>query len=398
MRLFFVFVSVVSTLSFLQANIGNQIKRQASYLNSKGKMEKKIVRKLNDLAYAIIIQTKNLKKLKKKIDDLDVKIKSNEINIANKYKILNTLLGSNKELTFKKKSLEKKIVNIIAKDFSYYLIGDGNYIETKDSILVDEIMKKMDIVLKKEFRKFSSNYEKVNSKIRSGKKEIKNIKAEIDNSQKQRDKLLLLKRKREQAIVRLNREKRAYKRRLDRIKRDKLTIRATLERLKILKKEQKIKVSSSKKSKKTKLGVRQIGSSYQSSKVKRYRGTKTIAPLKSFVVKRKFGNYVDPIYNIKIFNESVTLESKIDNAKVKNILNGKVVFAKDTAVLDKVVIIENANGIHTIYAHLSKIAPTIRVGKKIRKGYVIGRVKNDLTFEVTQKNYHINPLELIRIN
>lgn len=81
---------------------------------------------------------------------------------------------------------------------------------------------------------------------------------------------------------------------------------------------------------------------------------------------------------------------------MKNVLDGKVIYAKDTAVLDKVVIVENRYGIHTIYAHLSKIAPTIKVGRKIKKGYIIGKVERDLTFEVTQKNYHINPLELIR--
>jgi len=142
--------------------------------------------------------------------------------------------------------------------------------------------------------------------------------------------------------------------------------------------------------------VRQIGSSYQNSRVKKYKGKKTIAPLDSFTIKRKFGRYTDPIYKIKIFNESVILTSKIKNAKVKNVLNGKVVYAKNTAVLDRVVIVENSYGIHTIYAHLSKIAPTIKVGKKIKKGYVIGRVEKDLSFEVTQKSYHINPLELIR--
>lgn len=145
-----------------------------------------------------------------------------------------------------------------------------------------------------------------------------------------------------------------------------------------------------------KLTVRQIGSSYQNSRVKKYKGRKTISPLDSFTVKRKFGSYIDPIYKMKIFNESVILTSKTKNAKVKNVLNGKVIYAKDTAVLDKVVIVENSYGIHTIYAHLSKIAPTIKVGKKIKKGYVIGRVKDDLSFEVTQKSYHINPLELIR--
>uniref|UniRef100_UPI00263A1100 murein hydrolase activator EnvC family protein n=1 Tax=uncultured Campylobacter sp. TaxID=218934 RepID=UPI00263A1100 len=103
----------------------------------------------------------------------------------------------------------------------------------------------------------------------------------------------------------------------------------------------------------------------------------------------------DPIYNIKIFNESVVLSANSADAKVKSVFNGKVVFAKETAMLDKVVIIENPNGIHTIYAHLSQIAPTVKVGAKVQKGYVIGRVQRDLTFEVTQKNYHIDPLELI---
>jgi murein DD-endopeptidase MepM/ murein hydrolase activator NlpD len=46
---------------------------------------------------------------------------------------------------------------------------------------------------------------------------------------------------------------------------------------------------------------------------------------------------------------------------------------------------------------MDKIAPTIREGKKVKKGYVIGRVQKELMFEVTQKNRHIDPLELIRL-
>lgn len=45
-------------------------------------------------------------------------------------------------------------------------------------------------------------------------------------------------------------------------------------------------------------------------------------------------------------------------------LDGKIVFAKDTSMLARVVIVEHDNGIHTIYAHLDKIAPNIKVGKK----------------------------------
>ena len=91
------------------------------------------------------------------------------------------------------------------------------------------------------------------------------------------------------------------------------------------------------------------------------------------------------------------LSANSADAKVKSVFNGKVVFAKETAMLDKVVIIENPNAIHTIYAHLNQIPPTVRVGSNVKKGYIIGRIGSDLTFEVTQQNYHINPLDLISL-
>ena len=143
--------------------------------------------------------------------------------------------------------------------------------------------------------------------------------------------------------------------------------------------------------------IKQYGSSYQESRVAKYHGARTIAPLENAYVKRKFGNYTDPVYNIKIFNESIVLGTKSDNSQVKNVLNGEVVFVNETAVLGKVIIVKHTGNIHTIYAHLSQIAPTIKVGSIIKKGYVIGRISGDLTFEVTQANHHINPLELITL-
>ena len=92
------------------------------------------------------------------------------------------------------------------------------------------------------------------------------------------------------------------------------------------------------------------------------------------------------------------LRSKNSDARVKSVLDGKIVFAKQTNLLQKVVIVEHSNGLHTIYAHLDKIAPTVKLGKNVKKGEVLGRVKNDLTFEVTQEKFHINPLELISLN
>jgi septal ring factor EnvC (AmiA/AmiB activator) len=151
------------------------------------------------------------------------------------------------------------------------------------------------------------------------------------------------------------------------------------------------------KSKKQSERVRQINSSYQKEKVAVYRGGKTISPLKGAKLIKKFGTYVDPIYKIKIFNESITLLAPVSPAKVQNVLNGKVVFAGKSSMLGKVVVVEHGGRIHTVYAGLSKIAPTIRVGRKIRKGYVVGKVNRKLMFQATKNSKHINPLKLIRL-
>ncbi|MEA3523563.1 MAG: peptidoglycan DD-metalloendopeptidase family protein, partial [Campylobacterota bacterium] len=215
----------------------------------------------------------------------------------------------------------------------------------------------------------------------------------------------------------------AYEQSLTKLLKEKRTLKKTLVRLNIVKKEEIKDLKKKKEAKRReKLAreqakrdkieaekerenflvsskklpkVKQVGSSYQKIKTKRYRGKKTISPLDSYSVTKKFGPYTDPIYNIKIFNESISLKPKTSNAKVKNILNGKVVMAQEMAMLNNVVIVEHSNGLHTIYAHLDQIAPNIKKGKKIRKGSIIGRVNNELMLEVTQKNYHINPLQLI---
>ena len=143
--------------------------------------------------------------------------------------------------------------------------------------------------------------------------------------------------------------------------------------------------------------VRQVNSSYTPSKTYKYRGGKTVSPLPGAKLVKKFGTYVDPIYKIKIFNESITLQSPTVNSKVQNILNGKVVFAGKSSMLGKVVVVAHSKKIHTVYAGLSKIAPTIHVGAKIRKGYVVGKVNEKLIFQATKDSKHINPLKLIKI-
>jgi len=91
------------------------------------------------------------------------------------------------------------------------------------------------------------------------------------------------------------------------------------------------------------------------------------------------------------------MRTKKPNSIVRNIMNGKVVFAKEVASLGKTVIVKHQGSLHTIYANLSKIAPGIKAGQYVRSNTAIGRIEKELKFEVTMDNIPINPIELIRI-
>ncbi len=401
---FWFFLMSLLTLD-VYANTSKKISENAKTLESKIETEKKIHGKLQDIADDILEEEKNIEKIKEKIEHLSQNINDSQESVQRKQEYLERMVKDTQLLSLKKKDLEHKLIKIIAEDFSFYLISDSNYVDNEDGVLVDEVLQKMDVIMRKEIGQLSTNYKQINDQIASQSSEIKTLYTEIQSAKNKKDELLSLEKKRESSIAQLNAKKVNYKKQLDDIAKERDEIRATLEKLKIIKAQeetQRLAVENAKKQKireksvsTDKSDIRQIGSSYQNSHVKKYVGEKTIAPLESYRVKRRFGDYVDPIYKIKIFNESIVLSSKTSDAVVKSVLNGKVIFAKDTASMQKVIIIEHGDEIHTIYAHLSKIAPTIQVGQKIKKGYVIGRVDNDLTFEVTQKNFHIDPLELI---
>ena len=398
----FVWVCLLLSPLILSANTVQKINEKAKILEDKVQIERKIHGKLQDVASEIVSQENEIEKIKDKIETLQQTILQSQSAVERKYEYLEKLTKETQTLSSQKKDLEDKIIKIIAEDFAFYLIADSEYVENDDGVLVDEVLQKMDIIIRKEFGRLASDYKQVNEQINSQSQEIKTIRSEIQSAKNKHDELVALEKKKESSIIALNAKKESYKKQLDDIQKERDEIRTTLEQLKIIKVQEDNKLLAEKNAKRDKTSgnvgetnIRQIGSSYQNSNVKKYTGEKTIAPLDNFTVKRRFGDYVDPIYKIKIFNESVVLASNTPDATVKSVLNGKVVFAKDTASLQKVVIVENSDEIHTIYAHLSKIAPTIQVGQKIKKGYVLGRVDNDLTFEVTQKNYHIDPLELI---
>lgn len=396
MMKFLLFITLIFCTLFA-SNVSEKIKDQKNSINSAKKLENQINKKLEELAKDIIAGNKDVQNTAKQISELSKQVEALEDSAHSANVELDKLTSQNGELIKSQKDMELRMIKIISEDFAYDLVVPNDYSESQDSIIATEILLNLNSVMNSEFKKLAQDYEKTTNLIKSQSKKIESIKFDLREFRQKQASLKALQTKQKKNLEILNQDKVIYSKKLNDIKKQQNEMRKTLESLQILAakpKEEPKKQTQTKNTVKSD-DVRMIGSSYQAGNVKRYKGAKTIAPLDKFSVKQKFGDYVDPVYNIKIFNESVVLRSDTTDARVKNVLAGTIVFAKQTPILDKVVIVENSNGIHTIYAHLDKIAPTIKVGQKIKKGYVIGRVKQDLTFEVTQKNYHINPLELI---
>ena len=413
-RAFLLILAVCATL-FAAGTTANKTQSTKQNLKTKVEQEKRLNKKLDELAKSILSGEENVKTTAEQISALSVQVKELESSAKAADASLNTLIAQNKDLLAEQKRIEASLLAIISKRFAYDLIVPKNYIESEESIISAEILNSLTKDSQNQVNKIAKDYSKTINSIKSQTDKISAIKLDLAEFRSKQNKLIALQTKQKKDLAQLKSDKDSYEKELSAIQADQEELRKTLEKLAIIAKneeeekaraQQKAKLEEAKKAKNNeklasqsqktaKNDVRQVGSSYQMSQVKRYTGAKTIAPLEKFTLKQAFGDYTDPIYKIKIFNESVVLRSAFRDAVVKNVLDGKVVFAKETPLLQKVVIVENKDGIHTIYAHLSKIAPTIKVGARLKKGYVIGRVEQDLTFEVTQKNYHINPMELI---
>lgn len=332
---------------------------------------------------------------------------------------LSTLQSSQKDLQKLQNEIEEELAFAIAKNASLSLLLSDERAKNAESFITEEALKLIAKQTRNDIKSLESSYSGNHEAIKELQERINALRASIAEMDRKEHELKLSYEANQKALKELTAKTKAYETSLTKILKEQEALQSTLKRLNIVKAEEvkaeqeakrraKAQEEAQKEAQEASAtrqsmmvesrdlpDVKQVGSSYQNVKTKPYKGAKTIAPLEGYSVTKKFGPYTDPIYNIKIFNESVSLKPKERDAKVMNILNGKVVMAQETAMLNHVVIVEHDNGIHTIYAQLDQIAPTIKTGQKIKKGSIIGRVNGELMFEVTQQNYHINPLQLI---
>ena len=436
---FLLFLS--TNILFSATTIDKKIQKNKQSLNSSAKQEETTSLKIKELAEKIESQNSNIINLEKDIKQVNSDIDEHQKLLEDAKEKLDQLKSKSTDLIKEKTSNEEQIVNTIIEEFSISLALKLASENSLQELIDSEIYTLLSQHSKDKVLKLNNNYNVLSTNTKTNQKDIEKIASYIEDRQKTKEKLTSLKEKHSSSLVNLEEQHKSYQEELNKVAKQQDSLKNLLAELNILKEEENKKAEEEKRerlqqllaqkkadSKKTireeaqeedkapndeiqtaevrnqryaknlNLDVRKIGSSTDGVKIVKYKGESTIAPLRSFKVVKNFGTYYDPVYKIKLFNESIVLKSNEPKAKVVAVLNGKVVYAKKNAgMLENVVIIQHEGGLHTIYSHLDEISPTLVVGKWIKQGYVVGRVDDNLMFQATKDSSHIDPKDLFKI-
>jgi len=360
--------------------------------------------KMDRTAKAILRKERSVLLQQKEIGRLEADLEAKADSLKASRSALEATTLKQESLTAEQVQLRKAVSTLLARLVSLSVLHEDNNTLSADAVIATEIFKSLDAETAKSLKSLSRQYQKNQRTLGSLTRETAVLRNQISAIEQEKKALERAKRKNVAALKELHMKKKGYRKDLRALLTQQSALKKTLDQLNIVKQSSAQKAKEKKQQQRNEAllaskplpKVRSVGSSYHRASTRRYRGAKTIAPLAAYTVTKRYGTFTDPLYHIKIFNESVILKPKTGDAKVRAVFNGKVILAQETPLLENVVIIEHARGLHTIYAHLDRIAPTVRKGKRLKKGSIIGRVNDELMFEVTQKNDHIDPLTLFK--
>jgi septal ring factor EnvC (AmiA/AmiB activator) len=379
MKIFIIFVSII----LLNAS---NIDSTKTALNNTKLSIKQMNLKLNLLAKDIFKTQKDLKKINKRINSLNTQIAFLKNSLKNSTKTLKELNILKNSLMKKKAEIDKEILIFLTQN--YYI--NSKEINTLNDLIYTTLTEKILKALSQKINNLIQEKKLTKIKIDKINKQIIKINNQKKILEKKRKELLKLKRVQLNTLKLLNKQKEIYKAKLENMLKRQHNLQKKLAELKIINKKEIIPYIPLKS-----LNVKKIGNAYIKPKTTSYRGVKTIPPVKGTIIKR-FGSYIDPIYKIRIYNDSITIKTK-PNALVRAILPGKVIYIGEEGD-KKIIFIKHKNNLFSIYGNLSKISPLIKKGSFVKKGEIIARVKDSLEFEVTYKDKAINPLEVIKLN
>lgn len=399
-------------------DIEKDIHANKQKLEEKAKEERKISSRLSSLGNTINARKKQVASLRAQIVFLQKSISQNQSQNQSQEKKLGSLRTTLQALESEKSAIQAYIANIIIKDLSFWLVLDKQSAVSPDDVMLEEAFDLLTKQSQSKILALSDKQKKITDQIGLITHNINEITTLIGTQQNKKEQLQKMINEQKLLNDKLQAELNDYNQKLIQITKEREGLDSILQHLNIIKadrqkelerqrqallaaqkaqkeKEEKQAKENDSQSQENNLNIVQVANSYKNVSVIKYAGAKTIAPLEYYTIEQNFGPYFDPVYNLKVFNESITLLSKVPNAVVYNILDGKVVYAKEAPVLKKVVIVEHSNETYTIYSQLDKIAPTVKPGFVVKKGYTIGRVSQRLGLEITQKDKHIDPIEVI---
>ena len=312
---------------FANQSTKDKIELTSKNIAVKKSEEKNLSKKIDELGSLIVKESAELKKTNAQIDEITGLV----VNLSQKYKDeatkLDELNKQTDDLVKIKLELEKKITDLIVEDFSFNLIQDGD-VKTYESLISNEVFASLSDVFRKDIANLVITHDEASKTIDKKNKEILDLEKNLKEYSAKKEELSNAQKKQKKLVENLNKNKEDYIQKLINTQKQSEALASTLEELKIIddkeEKEKARKIAQKnvqkqevqpeilKRDKRVEdidKKVKLYGSSYKESRVKKYVGPKTISPLKNAFVKRKFGNFIDPIYDIKIFNESVILSS-----------------------------------------------------------------------------------------
>ncbi|AFJ81600.1 hypothetical protein MWE_0742 [Helicobacter pylori XZ274] len=394
----FLLATLLSANTQKVSDIAKDIQHKETLLKKTHEEKNQLNSRLSSLGEAI--RSKELQKAEmgRQMIALKKSLEKNRNESLAQEKVLTNYRKSLDHLQKQRSFLQKKVFDTLLQDFLFSQALKRQNLASSNDVILQVAFENLHQSTLSKMSQLSQEEKDLNAQALKVKSSIQKISSVIDEQKTREVTLKSLQTEQDKLILSMQKDYAIYNQRLTLLEKERQNLNALLKRLNIIKQNRENEEKVSLKKSSQALEVKQVASSYQNINTTSYNGPKTIAPLNDYEVVQKFGPYIDPVYNLKIFSESITLVSKTPNALVRNVLDGKIVFAKEINMLKKVVIIEHKNGIRTIYSQLDKIAPTIKSGMRIQKGYVLGRIDQRLGFEVTMREKHINPLELIARN
>jgi len=382
--------------------------------------EKKIVNKqLQKTANKIQKLEKEIHSLNTKLAKLNDNLKQEEQKYNEAQREIRGINDMLKELDNDINAKKREFAKKLSKQLGSVVAQNKMQQRDEKSVVLEEVYSRYKNFNQKELLKLSRNIEQKNA-LKSNllqrrdeiAKSIKDVKAQKEVYKKET-------KIKKQLLKKLAQEQKRYTQRLKSIFKRQTILRLTLTKLNLIKEDAlkaakererelkkrirrlaKLKLNSKTNASILKYEKSRMNRNYIKRNTSRYHGVKTLSPVKAPKVLKAYGKYIDPIYKIESFNDSVTLASRIGDKRVYNVANGEVVYMGENSMLGgKMLIIEHANGLHTIYADLEKFSPFIKKGSKVKKGIVLGKVRHKLIFEATNKDgKFINPLDLIKLS